>query len=69
MHVIRRSRLPRMGAPPALSMPLDPPICEEVASLALESARLLVLRNRSQTGNGGVDRAVWEPKMDGLEYR
>ena len=45
---------------------VDPLVFEEVVLSALEDAGLLVLRNRSYSGDGGIDGAVWEPKSGWL---
>lgn len=45
---------------------VDPLVFEEVVMSALEDAGLLVLRNRSYSGDGGVDGAIWGPKYGWL---
>src|SRR5450830_1265452 len=40
---------------------VDPLVFEEVILSALEDAGMLVLRNRSYTGDGGIDGQVWIP--------
>lgn len=45
---------------------VDPLVFEEVVLSALEEAGLLVLRNRSYSGDGGVDGAGWGPKCGWL---
>lgn len=42
---------------------VDPLVFEEVVMSALEDAGFLVLRNRSYSGDGGIDGAFWSPQL------
>ena len=45
---------------------IDPLAFEEVVMSALDDAGLLGLRNRSYTGDGGIDGVVWNPRSGWL---
>jgi len=63
LRAIRRFREPGMAARCLCYLrQVEPMVFEEVVMSALEDAGLLVLRNRSYSGDGGVDGAVWGPK-------
>lgn len=63
LRAVRRFREPGLaGRCLSHLRQVDPLVFEEVVLSALEDAGLLVLRNRSYTGDGGVDGAVWIPR-------
>lgn len=64
LRAVRRFREPGLAAR-CLSYlrHVDSLVFEEVVMSALEDAGLLVLRNRSYTGDGGVDGVAWNPRF------
>ncbi|WP_395401084.1 restriction endonuclease [Pseudoduganella sp. UC29_106] len=67
LRTVRRFREPGLaGRCLCYLRQVDPLVFEEVVMSALEDAGLLVLRNRSYTGDGGIDGAVWSPRCGWL---
>lgn len=67
LHAVRRSREPGLAARCLRYLrQVDPLVFEEVVMSALEDAGLLVLRNLSYTGDGGVDGVAWSPRFGWL---
>lgn len=63
LRVVRHFREPGLaGRCLSYLRQVDPLVFEEVVMSALEDAGLLVLRNRSYTGDGGIDGVVWNPR-------